>query len=210
MPTSATGRPTKRSEARDRVLATASRLFYAEGISGVGVDRIVSEAHVTLATLYRHFAGKEDLVVAYLDGVHDAIDAQITTRTAETQGPETVRALGEQVLAELGHPAFRGCAFINAASEFEDTESPVRAVISNHRRWYYEVIRRAFAGAGHRSAGNAARHFIMLRDGAMTGGSLDSPTIAKRTLKRGVEGLLRSIEMTPADPTDDADTPSGD
>jgi hypothetical protein len=43
----------------------------------------------------------------------------------------------------------------------------------------------------------------MLRDGAMTGGSLDSSTTAKRTFNRGVEGLLRSIDMTPLDPTDD-------
>jgi hypothetical protein len=45
----------------------------------------------------------------------------------------------------------------------------------------------------------------MLRDGAMTGGSLDSSTTAKRTFTRGVEGLLRSVDMTPLDPTDDAE-----
>ncbi len=43
--------PAKRSEARDRVLATATGLFYAEGINSVGIDRIVSEAKVTVATL---------------------------------------------------------------------------------------------------------------------------------------------------------------
>jgi hypothetical protein len=45
----------------------------------------------------------------------------------------------------------------------------------------------------------------MLRDGAMTGGSLDSSTTAQRTFNRGVEGLLRSIDMTPLDPTDDGE-----
>lgn len=204
-----TGRHTaKRSEARERLLSTASQLFYSEGISGVGVDRIVSEGHVTLATFYRHFPSKEDLVISYLEGVHDAIAEQITATTTEAQGPEDVRALGEQVVFELGQKDFRGCAFINAASEYEDPDSPVRRVIASHRRWYYDAVRRAFANAGHSHPGNAARHFLMLRDGAMTGGSLDSSTIAKRTFNRGVEGLLRSIDMTPLDPTDDAEAAS--
>lgn len=199
-------RPAKRSEARERLLATATRLFYVEGISSVGVGRIVSESNVTLATLYRHFPSKEDLIVSYLQGVHDSIAAQIADATADAQGHELVRALGAAVLAELDQDKFRGCAFINAASEFEDPESPVRRVIADHRRWYHDTIKRAFAQAGHERPGNAARHFVMLRDGAMTAGNLDSHTAAKRTFNRGVEGLLRSIEIAAlADPDDQDD-----
>lgn len=194
----------RRSEARERLLATASQLFYSESINGIGVDRIVSEAHVTLATFYRHFPSKEHLVISYLQSVHDAIDQQLAS-AMETREQDAVRALGDAVVAELGHEGFRGCAFINAASEFEDPESPVRQVIASHRRWYYDTVRRAFSDAGHSHSANAARHFVMLRDGAMTGGSLDSVTLAKRTFKRGVEGLLRSMSMEPVDPTDDGD-----
>jgi AcrR family transcriptional regulator len=203
------GRPAaKRSEARERLLSTASHLFYSEGISGVGVDRIVSEGHVTLATFYRHFPSKEALVISYLEGVHDAIAEQTAAVMTHAPGPADVRAFGEQVVSELGRKGFRGCAFINAASEYEDRDSPVRQVIASHRRWYYDAVRRAFDSAGHPHPGNAARHFLMLRDGAMTGGSLDSSATAKRTFKRGVEGLLRSIDMTPVDPTDDGEEPS--
>lgn len=208
MTSTAGRRAAKRSEPRERLLRTASQLFYSEGISGVGVDRIVSESHVTLATFYRHFPSKEDLVISYLNGVHDAIDEHVTAVTTQAPGPEDVRALGEQVVSELGQKGFRGCAFINAASEYEDPDSPVRRVIASHRRWYYDAVRRAFDNAGHSHPGNAARHFLMLRDGAMTGGSLDSSTIAKRTFNRGVEGLLRSIGMTPLDPTDDGEEAS--
>lgn len=48
------------SDARARLLGTATEIFYAEGIHSVGVDRIVAEAQVTRATLYRHFSGKDD------------------------------------------------------------------------------------------------------------------------------------------------------
>lgn len=185
----------RRSEARERLLATASRLFYTEGINRVGVDRIVSESHVTLATFYRHFPGKQDLVVAYLQGVHDTIAERAAAVSERAEGRELVRALGAEVVAELGHEGFRGCAFIKAASEFEDPEGPVRATVAAHRRWYYDLMRRAFADAGHGLPSNAARHFLMLRDGAVTAGHLDSTTAAQRTFKRGVEGLLRSIDM---------------
>src|SRR6267143_6609626 len=53
--------------ARDRLLAAADELFYAEGVHVVGVDRIVERAGVTKATLYSTFGSKEELVRAYLE-----------------------------------------------------------------------------------------------------------------------------------------------
>jgi hypothetical protein len=73
-----TGRP---SAPRERLLQSAAALFHAEGINGVGVDRVLAEAGVTRATMYRHFAGKEALVVAYLDQ-EDAAIRQLFTDAA--------------------------------------------------------------------------------------------------------------------------------
>lgn len=187
----------RRSEARERLLTSASELFYAEGINGVGVDRIITDSQVTLATFYRHFPSKEVLVVAYLERVHELLAEQVNALTERHNGAELVRAIGDAVTAELGRAGFRGCAFINAASEFEDPQSPVRQAVDEHRRWYYEAVRRAFVELGHTLPGIAARHFVMLRDGAMIAGYLDSVRTAKRTLKRGVEGLLRSTDIKP-------------
>jgi len=177
------------------LLEAASAIFYAEGINSVGVQRIVTAGSVTLATFYRHFPSKDDLVVAYLEKVHDQIRERVTALGADARGRDLVRAIGGHVGDELSGPDFRGCAFINAASEFEDPESPVRQVVAEHRDWHYEVMRNAFADAGHSLPGNAARHFLMLRDGAMVAGYLGSTITAKRTFTRGVEGLLRSIDV---------------
>jgi AcrR family transcriptional regulator len=187
--------PAKRSEARERLLATASDLFYAEGINSVGVDRIVSASNVTLATFYRHFPSKQDLVVSYLESIHDVLVERAAAVAERAQGRDLIAKIGAEVVAEIGHEGYRGCAFINAASEFEDPESPVRRVVADHRRWYFERVRRAFADAGHKHPSNPARHFVMLRDGAVTAGYLDSATAAQRTFKRGVDGLLRSIDI---------------
>jgi AcrR family transcriptional regulator len=189
--------PKKRSEARDRLLAAASRLFYAEGINSVGIERIIREGQVTLATFYRHFPSKVDLVVAYLRGAHDQMTARAAEQAETLHGRDLVRAIGDDVTSQIRQPGFRGCAFLNAASEFEDPQSPVRQVVAEHRRWYYQLLRRAFEDAGHELPTNAARHFVMLRDGAMSAAYLDTPTTAVRTFARGVDGLIRTIDTIP-------------
>jgi AcrR family transcriptional regulator len=57
---------TTSQSAKERLVDVASRLFYLDGIHAVGVDRIVTEANVAKATLYTHFASKDELVAAHL------------------------------------------------------------------------------------------------------------------------------------------------
>ena len=187
----------KRSEARERLLLAASQLFYAEGINSVGIERLIKEGQVTLATFYRHFPSKVDLVVAYLRGAHDHIAARAAEQAEKLHGRDLVRAIGDDVAAQIRLAAFRGCAFLNAASEFEDPQSPVRRVVAEHREWYYQLLHQAFDDAGHQLPANAARHFVMLRDGAMSAAYLDTPTTATRTFARGVDGLIRTIDTIP-------------
>jgi AcrR family transcriptional regulator len=165
----------------------------------VGVDRIVSASNVTLATFYRHFPRKQDLVVAYLNAAHDLEARQMAALAERAKGRELVRAVGDAIVGMIGRPDFRGCAFINAAAEFEDPDDPVRRVVAEHRKWYYERLRHAFADAGHPRPGNPARHFVMMRDGAVTAGYIDSPASVRRTFTRGVEGLLKSIDTATED-----------
>ncbi|GFE13399.1 hypothetical protein Sgleb_14460 [Streptomyces glebosus] len=49
---------------RERLLETADRLFYAEGIHAVGIDRVIVESGVAKSTMYVHFRTKEDLVAS--------------------------------------------------------------------------------------------------------------------------------------------------
>ncbi len=54
------------AEVRDRILRTASTLFYQRGVRAVGVDLVVEEAGVAKTSLYRHFRTKDDLIAAFL------------------------------------------------------------------------------------------------------------------------------------------------
>ena len=179
--------PAKYSAARERLLETAARTFYAEGINTVGVQRIVEEAGVTLATFYRHFPSKQDLVLAYLQSVHDDFESRATAaQEAANEPADVLTSIGNNITAQLTEPGFRGCAFINAASEFQDPNGPIMRAVLAHRAWFYTLVRDAFASAGHTQRDVAAGHYIMLRDGATTAGYLGDPSQARETFERGV------------------------
>jgi AcrR family transcriptional regulator len=177
--------------ARARLLSTASRLFYAEGLHSVGIDRIVATAEVTRATLYRHFPSKDDLVVAYLSGADAAIrDRTDGARAREESADDTIRAVARSVADDIGAPGFRGCAFLNAAAEYPDPQHPVHQAVLQHREWLLTTMTDLFAATGKPDAEPAGRHFVMLRDGAMAAGCLTDPAPVCDTFLRGVEGLL--------------------
>lgn len=179
------------SEARERLLRTASSLFYAEGLRGVGVDRVIAVASITRATFYRHFAGKEALVVAYLEGVDRSVRAEAGevpdgADAAADWLLRLTRSVGEVVCGA----GFRGCAYINAAAEYPDPASPVRRAVLSHREWLGGAVAEAFRRAGHPHPGEAGRRWTVLRDGAMVAGYLDDQRAAQATLTAGVRDLL--------------------
>lgn len=190
--------PQRPSEARERLLRTASELFYAKGIHAVGVDEIISRAPVTRATFYRHFPSKDDLIVQYIrtadQSIREAVAAVTDQRTSAAPA-SGVRALADFVASQIKTPGFRGCAFLNAAAEYPDPESPIHRAIVAHRSWFYETVRSAF-GPVTDTAPLAAAHFVMLRDGAFVEGCLNDPDAVTTTFLRGVDGLLASFPDT--------------
>jgi AcrR family transcriptional regulator len=184
--TEPTAAPQRVSAARERLLRTASALFYAEGIRAVGVDRVIEEAGVTRATFYRHYPSKDDLVVAYLGVVHDTARAV----AGDAVGERRLRLLIGSMAEALCAPGFRGCSFINAAAEFADPASPVHRAVAAHREWLTGVFVTDLRTLGHPDPVAAAAHLAVLRDGAMVAGYLADPELARTTLARGLDAIL--------------------
>ncbi|MFD5450366.1 TetR/AcrR family transcriptional regulator [Streptomyces sp. NPDC127100] len=183
------------SAARARLLGAATRVFYAEGIHSVGVDRVIAEAQVTRATLYRHFTGKEDLVLAYLDQADRGIRAGVeAARVGERPAADRVRAVGRFITDGIQSPGFRGCAFLNAAAEYPDPAHPVHRAVLAHRQWFLDTVTELLAQVGDTPADEDARRFVMLRDGAMAAGCLFDPKLISETFLLGIEDILRTRE----------------
>lgn len=179
------------SQARARLLDTATQLFYAEGLHAVGVDRVIAEAQVTRATLYRHFPSKDHLLVAYLGGADEAIRQRVADlRDQDHDSDRIVRDVARSIADDIARPGFRGCAFLNAAAEYPDPEHAVHQAVLKHRDWFLATMIELFSGIGKTDSEPAARHFVMLRDGAMSAGCLADPHVVGETFLRGVEGLL--------------------
>lgn len=156
----------------ERLLATATRLFYTEGITPVGVDRICEESGVTKPTLYAQFGTKAGPVAAALERRSDIRRQSITRQILEQPaGPEgKVLSLFDRFLRNYARPDFRGCPFTVAAAELPDPEHPARAVIAGYKVWLHDVLLRMALDDGiadsPAEAENYAGLFSLLIDGA--------------------------------------------
>jgi AcrR family transcriptional regulator len=121
----------------ERILTTATRLFYQEGIQAVGVNRIIDEADVAPMTLYRQFGGKDELVAATLEQwsaqwlrwLDDQLDRCGDDPGARLQG------LWDALESWFATPDFRGSFVANAATELRSRPGhPAHAVVAEHRR----------------------------------------------------------------------------
>jgi AcrR family transcriptional regulator len=167
------------SPARDRILDTASRLFYARGIRAVGVDVIIAEAGVAKATFYKYFPAKDDLVVAYLDRVDGIWTGQLHA-AAEGAGPEPADQLVgmfDALTSACRRDGYRGCAFINAAVEAMPG-TPVHERTVAHKRAVLAWVRGLAVGAGAGDPDALARALTLLLDGGLASGALDADPMA--------------------------------
>jgi len=176
--------PDTRRSARDKILDTAFRLFYARGPRGAGIDTVVAESGVAKTTLYKYFPRKDDLVLAYLDKVDQTWFGQLraAARAAGDDPRDQMVGLFDALASACRREGYHGCAFINTAAESE-TGSDVHARTVEHktvvRAWITDLARRAHAT----DPDLLARQLTVLLDGGLSGGVLDAdpatPTAAK-------------------------------
>jgi len=166
---------TKRpSPARARLIDAATRLFYEEGIHTVGVDRVIEEAGVTRATLYKQFGGKENLVLAYLGNEDEMLRAMFAAAGEAVSDPDALLdAVVQGIAGDIRERHTRGCPFINAAAEFPEADGAVRRLIDEHREWFRSTLRQVADAAGLERPDEVAASLVLLRDAALVGGYLD-------------------------------------
>lgn len=65
--------PGDRGDRRRLILDVAARAFHEKGFHGVGVDEIGTRAGLSGPALYRHFAGKDEILATLLDEAMDEL-----------------------------------------------------------------------------------------------------------------------------------------
>jgi AcrR family transcriptional regulator len=121
------GAPSKgEASARERILATANELFYREGVRAIGVDTVVERSGVSKTTLYRVFESKDALIAAFA-AERDRLSWEWWDRIEEQHADDSralLEALLSEILRRIGASAYRGCPFLNLATEFPDKNHP--------------------------------------------------------------------------------------
>lgn len=132
----------RKSDARQRLVETAERLFYAEGIHAVGIDRIIAEAGVAKMTLYNHFASKDELILAVLQYREEQFGNSLSKSMDRhvSKGMNRLDAFFAALKDWFKSSGFRGCSFINASVELADASHPASQFSSAHKVKFRELI----------------------------------------------------------------------
>jgi AcrR family transcriptional regulator len=179
---------------RDRILDTATDLFYQEGVRAVGVDLIVERSGVAKTSLYRHFKTKDDLVVAMLERDDVGYWSHWDCVAAETKddAEQELRAQVEWIARDIAEPKYRGCPFLNVATEFPAADHPARAVAVRHK----SELRRRLLGLtkrlGVERPAETADQLVLVIDGAYVNGQLFRQKGPAHSLMKATLALLSS------------------
>jgi AcrR family transcriptional regulator len=177
----AVGKPAAKL-ARDKVFAVAADLFYRKGIHAVGVEEIVRDAGVAKISLYRNFASKDDLVVAYLEERSEVFlrDWDAAFDRYRDKPRAQLRAIMTYIEERTTRDGYRGCPFINFCAEFPDPAHPGRTVAAATKRALRERFVRLAEALSVPQPKQLADSFLLLVEGAYgvsqtLGGGPDGP-----------------------------------
>jgi AcrR family transcriptional regulator len=184
--------PESAADVRQRILETASELFYSQGARAVGVDLVVAEAGVAKTSLYRYFRTKDDLVAAFLQrededfwGVWDGV-ARAHAGDPAGELEAHLGWIGERV----GRPNYRGCPQLNIAAEFPDPEHPARKVAAAHKRELRRRLLGIAEGLGVARPAELAGQLAVLINGAFVSSQVLSAGEAIPLLRAAAQALL--------------------
>ena len=192
----------KPSAVRDRILATASKLFYRNGVHAVGVDLVVAESGIAKTSLYRHFGSKDGLVAAFLESEDadfwrqwDAIAAQHSDDPAAE-----LAAYLDWMDVRLRRPGYRGCPQLNVIAELTDPKHPARRIATGHKdrmreRFTNLAMRMRLPGPEHVGA-----QLALIFDGAFMSAPLGAGEAMSDTLRETVCAILKAGGAKPRKP----------
>jgi AcrR family transcriptional regulator len=191
----ANARATEEMRAGEKVFEVAADLFYSQSIRAVGVETIVKQAGVAKISLYRSFASKDDLIVAYLDNRNAEywrnVDRVVTKHKDNPRAQ--LRVLIDHVADRATTPGYRGCPFINYAAEFPNVDHPGhRLVDANKREMLRRLVGLADAIGATRSAQLADALFLLIEGAYASSQTLGGRKGPAKALPQAAEALVES------------------
>ena len=180
----------EKQDMKARILETADRLFYLQGIRAVGVDTVAAEVGISKRTLYNHFPSKDALIAAYLQRRFKMPPLSDKAPAAQILG--TFDSLERR----FGSAGFRGCPFVNAVAELGAEDRAVRKIAvafkESRRVWFRDLLTQL----GVDDPDGIATQLALLVDGSIAQNLVrDDPSMA-RAAKAAARILLANAGIT--------------
>jgi AcrR family transcriptional regulator len=178
---------------RERLIETATQLFYRHGYHATGIDRILAESGVAKKTLYTHFRSKDELILAALRRRDERFrNSAMRELAARTDDPaERLVLLFDILDAWFTEPDFSGCMFINAAAEYAAADEPIHAAAAEHKRLFAAYLRSQATAAGARDPDELTDQLVLLMEGAITTAHVSGPGRVAARAREVAELLVR-------------------
>jgi AcrR family transcriptional regulator len=155
------------SKPRERIIQTASNLFYNHGYRAIGIDRIINESGVAKMTFYKHFPSKDDLIAEYLHTATDQFWTWMDAVTAKHKTPrKQLEAMFESIAKVASSPQCMGCAFTHAAAEFPDANHLGHIAALEYKNGVLAKLEELARAARAKNPQGLARDLMMVMDGA--------------------------------------------
>jgi AcrR family transcriptional regulator len=173
-------------DARERLVAAAYELFSTQGVQATGVDAIIDLSGVARQTLYRHFASKQDLVLAFLERRDQLwtkgwLQAEVERRAFDPE--QRLLAIFDVFDEWFRRPDFEGCSFTNVMLEHPDAAHPLHragaAYLAGVRHFVEDLARHA----GIADAEDFAREWQILMKGSIVAACEGDRDAARRAQK---------------------------
>jgi len=169
---------------KDRILETADRLFYLQGIRAIGVDTIAAEIGISKRTLYNHFPSKDALISAYL------ARRFVAPRPSEKSALEQILGTFDSLERRFAGKDFRGCPFVNAVAELGSEDRSVRKIAiafkESRRLWFRDLL----VQLGVPDAEGLATQLALLVDGSIAQDLVRNDPAMARAAKQAATVLL--------------------
>jgi AcrR family transcriptional regulator len=174
--------------ARQRILNSAYELFSRRGIRAVGIDEILARAEVAKATLYRHFASKDELVLAFLERREELWTRDWVEKEARRRGEtpeEQLLAIFDAFDEWFHRDDFEGCSFINVLLESADRDHPIGRASALHLANIRSLLTSLAAEAGLREPETFAHAWHILMKGSIVAAAEGDQDAARRAKSMG-------------------------
>jgi AcrR family transcriptional regulator len=125
----------RRNSVKNRIVDTASRLFYQQGFNSTGINQIIAEAGVAIGSLYKHHQSKNDLLYHYLQeqGREYFINLDNYLKNEEQPLQKLLKLIDYRINVQR-KAGYSGCHFIKINAEVGRKDKRVAQLVAGHKR----------------------------------------------------------------------------